>query len=158
MSDNITFARNLVKGKIAETIFAQMLRETHEFTVLEFGYEKIIPELIQQGFDVEDKTIKVLRTAPDFAVIDHGTREVLLIEVKYLREINPIFALQYANRMSESWNPSYLFLATMDGFYFDNIKTIIENNGAISRFTHPQISEEIQAQYLKILQDFEQGN
>jgi hypothetical protein len=27
MSKNITFARNLVKGKIAETIFAQMLRE-----------------------------------------------------------------------------------------------------------------------------------
>ena len=42
MSKNITFARNLVKGKIAEAIFAQMLRETKEFTVLEFGYEKIV--------------------------------------------------------------------------------------------------------------------
>jgi len=45
----ITFSRNLVKGKIAETVFAQMLRSTGEFTVLEFGYEKIIPELVQQG-------------------------------------------------------------------------------------------------------------
>ena len=34
----ITFSRNLVKGKIAETVFAQMLRSTGEFTVLEFGY------------------------------------------------------------------------------------------------------------------------
>lgn len=158
MSNNITFARNLVKGKIAETIFAQMLRETHEFTVLEFGYEKIIPELVQQGFDVESKTIKVLRTAPDFAVIDHGTREVLLIEVKYLREMNPAFVLQYATKMSESWNPSYLFLATSEGFYFDDIKKICENNGKITPFEHPQISSEVQAQYHKILRDFEQGN
>ena len=37
--NNVLFARNLVKGKIAETIFAQMLRETNQFTVLEFGYE-----------------------------------------------------------------------------------------------------------------------
>jgi len=45
------FARNLVKGKIAETIFAQMLRETGSFTVLEFGYEKIIPDLVGQGYE-----------------------------------------------------------------------------------------------------------
>ena len=45
---NITFARNLVKGKIAETVFAQMLRETKTYTVLEFGYEKVIPELLKQ--------------------------------------------------------------------------------------------------------------
>jgi hypothetical protein len=29
--NNIQFARNLVKGKIAETVFAQMLRETKAF-------------------------------------------------------------------------------------------------------------------------------
>ncbi|EKD23753.1 MAG: hypothetical protein ACD_81C00186G0007 [uncultured bacterium] len=155
MSDNVTFARNLVKGKIAETIFAQMLRETHEFTVLEFGYEKIISELVQQGFDIESKAIKVLRTAPDFAVIDHSTRAVLLIEVKYLREMNPTFMLQHAERMRESWNPSYIFLATGDGFYFDDIKTICDNKGEISRLEHSQIPEDLQARYHKILKDFE---
>lgn len=67
---NDNFARNLVKGKIAETIFAQMLRETRTFTVLEFGYEKIIPELVQQGYDENNIMLETLRTAPDFAVIN----------------------------------------------------------------------------------------
>ena len=51
MSTNITFARNLVKGKIAETIFAQMLRGAKDFTILEFGYEKIVPELVQNDYE-----------------------------------------------------------------------------------------------------------
>ena len=67
---NDKFARNLVKGKIAETIFAQMLREVRSFTVLEFGYEKIIPELVQQGYDENNIMLETLRTAPDFAVIN----------------------------------------------------------------------------------------
>ena len=153
--DNVTFARNLVKGKIAETIFAQMLRETKEFTVLEFGYEKIIPELVQQGYDENNITIETLRTAPDFAVINQISKKVKLIEVKYLRFLNFDYVLQYANKMHQSWNPSYLFIATLDGFYFDEIKTIIKNNGKISKLKHNQISSELQAKYLQILIDFE---
>lgn len=156
--DNIIFARNLVKGKIAETIFAQMFRETRDFTVLEFGYEKIIPELLQQGYNEKNITIETLRTAPDFAVIYHKTKEVRLIEVKYLRTLNSDYIIEYAKKMSQSWNPSYLFIATLDGFYFDEINTIIENNGKISPLKDPQITEEIQEQYHKILRDFEQGN
>lgn len=156
--DNIDFAKRLVKGKIAETIFAQMYRETHSFTVLEFGYEKLIPELVQQGYDENNKMLETLRTAPDFAVIDQETKEVKLIEVKYLRYLNPKFVLMDAERMHKSWNPSYLFIATLDGFYFDEINEIIKNNGNISQLEHPQISKEIQSQYLQILIDFEGGN
>lgn len=156
--DNILFARNLVKGKIAETIFAQMLRETREFTVLEFGYEKIIPELVQQGYDEGNITIETLRTAPDFAVINQKNRQVKLIEVKYLRTISSEYVLKYATKMSQSWNPSYLFIATLDGFYFDKIDVIIKNNGNISKLKHAQISKDLQEKYLKILTDFEKNN
>ena len=132
---NITFARNLVKGKIAETIFAQMLRETKDFTVLEFGYEKIIPELVQQGHDKKNNDIiETLRTAPDFAVINQKTKKVQLVEVKYMRNLNLKYVLEDAVRMSKSWNPSYLFIATLDGFYFDGIDDIINNGGKISMF------------------------
>lgn len=156
--NNINFARNLVKGKIAETVFAQMLRETGEFTVLEFGYEKVIPELIQSGISGEDEMIETLRTAPDFAVINRLTKEVRLIEVKYRKNIRPSDIARLAKRMSESWNPSYLFVASESGFYFDDIAKIIENNGEISPLKHPQISDELQSQYLKILNDFEKGS
>ena len=155
---NDNFARNLVKGKIAETIFAQMLRETRTFTVLEFGYEKIIPELVQQGYDENNIMLETLRTAPDFAVINQQTKEVRLIEVKYMRSLNFNYVLKDAERMSESWNPSYLFIATLDGFYFDEINKIIENNGEISQLEHPQITKEVQKRYLQILKDFEGRN
>ncbi len=155
---NIVFAKNLVKGKIAETIFAQMLRETKTYTVLEFGYEKVIPELVQQGYDDKNVTLETLRTAPDFAVINQKTKEVKLIEVKYMREINSKFILKYAQRMSESWNPSYLFIASLEGFYFDIINKIISNHGEISRLKNSQIPEDLQNQYLEILIDFEKNN
>lgn len=149
---NITFARNLVKGKIVETIFAQMLRDTGDFTVLEFGYEKIIPELVQQGYS---DIVETLRTAPDFVVINKTTKEVKLIEVKYQHILNIDYVLKDAQRMSQSWNPSYLFIATPEGFYFDEINTIIKNNGEISPLNHPQIEKDLQNKYLKILVDFE---
>ena len=157
-SKNIHFARNLVKGKIAETIFAQMLRETGQFTVLEFGYEKIIPDLVGQGYEENGGLVETLRTAPDFAVINHATHEVRLIEVKYQRVIDAAYVLRDAKRMHKSWNPSYLFIATLEGFYFDEINKIISNNGAITPLDHPQVSQELQANYLKILKDFEGTN
>lgn len=155
---NVSFARNLVKGKIAETIFAQMLRETQEFTVLEFGYEKVIPEIIQRGYNENNPTVKVLRTAPDFAVINQKTKSVELIEVKYMRNLNSKYVLEDAKRMHESWNPSFLFIATLTGFYFGDIKSIMENNGEINKLDDSQISKDLQDKYLQILIDFEGKN
>lgn len=154
---DIDFTKNLVKGRIAETVFAQMLRHSGEFTVLEFGYEKIIPELVQDGYNYKEKNgiIETLRTAPDFAVINKKNKEVHLIEVKYRHILNNKDILEIAKRMHQSWNPSYLFVATLDGFYFDEINKIIENDGNIKPLKHPQISKEIQEKYLNIIRDFE---
>ena len=156
--DTINFTRNLVKGRIAETIFSQMLRDAGVFTVLEFGYEKIIPDLLQYNHGHDDPVIETLRTAPDFAVINHETKEVRLVEVKYRRVMNNLIVKSCAEKMHASWNPSFLFLATLDGFYFDEVSKIIENNGHISRLVHPQLPAELQDEYLKILKDFEEDN
>lgn len=158
MSKSVTFARNLVKGKIAETIFAQMLRESGDFTVLEFGYEKIVPELVQEGYNENKETLEILRTSPDFAVINKKTKGVSLVEVKYLHRLNAEYVYRYAHRMAESWNPSFLFMATQEGFFFDEVSKIIQNNGVIAPLHHPQISPQIQEEYLKILRDFEADN
>ncbi len=151
---DINFARNLVKGKIAETVFAQMLRSTGAFTVLEFGYEKIIPELIGRK-STDDEMVETLRTAPDFAVINNKTKEVHLIEVKYRKELKNSDILSIAKRMSRSWNPSFLFVGTVDGFYFGNVKDIIKAKGKILPLVHPQIPKATQDIFLKILNDFE---
>jgi hypothetical protein len=154
------FARNLVKGKIAETVFAQMLREVGGFTVLEFGYEKVIPELLNKNLENKDvKAIQdIIRHAPDFAVINTKKRSVHLIEVKYQKRLSKKYILEDAERMHVSWNPSYLFIATLDGFYFDEITKIIKNDGDISPLDHPQIPHEVQERYLQILRDFESKN
>lgn len=102
--------------------------------------------------------LETLRTSPDFAVINKVTKEVRLIEVKYQHALNPGYVYRYAHRMSESWNPSFLFIATNDGFYFDDVRTICENEGKISPLEHPHIPKELQVQYLQILRDFEGGN
>ena len=151
----VTFARNLVKGKIAETVFAQMLRSTGEFTVLEFGYEKIIPELIGRGGKQNDQMVETLRTAPDFAVINNKTKEVHLIEVKYRNAVKDVDMLRIAKRMAESWNPSYLFVGSVGGFYFGNVKDIIKAKGKIKLLNHPQIPTKTQEHFLAILNEFE---
>ncbi len=135
-----------------------MFRESGNFTVLEFGYEKVIPEMIQQGFNESNPMIETLRTAPDFAVIDRDTRQVKLIEVKYQRSLSAEYTLKAANRMSQSWNPSYLFIATLDGFYMDEIANIVKNNGKIASLNHPKINIDLQDDYLQILKRFEQDN
>jgi hypothetical protein len=153
-NNEITFARNLVKGKIAETVFAQMLRSTGQFTVLEFGYEKIIPELAGRVKE-NDEMVEALRTAPDFAVINNKTKEVHLIEVKYRKSFSNSAVLTIAKRMSANWNPSYLFLASVEGFYFGEVKEIIKRKGKIDLLNHPQIPQKTQENFLKILNDFE---
>ncbi|MGE5298904.1 MAG: hypothetical protein ACM3KF_02585, partial [Acidobacteriota bacterium] len=150
-----SFTRNLVKGKIAETIFAQMFREAKKYTVLEFGYEKIIPELVQAGYNSNTGIVETLRSAPDFAVIDNEERHVKLIEVKYRNAVNNLEILDVAKRMHESWNPSWLFVCSLEGFYFDKVDKIIENNGHIDKLTNEIIPNTLQLRYLEILCDFE---
>lgn len=60
-------------------------------------------------------------------------------------------------RMQNSQDPLYPFLCMLDGFYFNNINRIVECGGQMGRLSAKSIPEETQAEYLKILQDFETG-
>lgn len=157
METELNFAHNLVKGKIAETVFAQMFRRTRRYTVLEFGYEKVVPELVQRGIRDNDGVMEALKTAPDFAVIDLQLKYVKLVEVKYRKQCNKLDILTIAKRMREAWNPSYLFIATLEGFYMDSVDTVVRREGNMNLLTFDVIPESVQKQYLKILKDFEDG-
>jgi hypothetical protein len=153
--DPVGFSRKLVKGRIAETLFEQMLRDTEKFTILAFGYENIVPELAHRQNDIHaQETMEIIRRAPDFAVINNMSHEVHLIEVKYLMDPRADRILKDAEKMVASWKPSYLFLATPMGFFFDKASTIVENKGVISPLSHPHISKEIQTKYIGLLNEF----
>ena len=151
----IDFSRKLIKGRIAETLFEQMLRDTECFTILAFGYERVLPELVhlRNGIHAQE-TMEIIRRAPDFAVINNKTHDVHLIEVKYMKHPETRWILEDADRMHKSWKPSYLFLATPNGFYFDKASTIVENKGVVSKLNHPHIPKEIQDKYTKLLNEF----
>ena len=50
-NDQIYFSEQLTKGRIAETLFEQMLRDAGGFTILAFGYESVLPELAHRQHD-----------------------------------------------------------------------------------------------------------
>lgn len=159
MSTALAFSKNLIKGRIAEVVFEQMFRSVKKFTVIPFGYERIIPEIARvQDRTTDSQTMGILRSAPDFALIDQDTRDVKLIEVKYRRKLDPQDILAVAKKIKASWNPSYLFLATLNGFYFDEVGVIIANNGAVQILPEEIIPKDTQKEYLQLLEDFEQDN
>lgn len=153
--DPVNFSRNLVKGRIAETLFEQMLRDAGGFTILAFGYESVLPELAHRQHDIQtEETMEIIRRAPDFAVINNESHEVHLIEVKYMKHPSKKFVLRAAKRMFESWKPSYLFLATPKGFFFDKAGDIVKHKGVIDPLSHPHIPNTLQDKYIKLLNEF----
>ena len=154
--NNIHFTHELIKGKIAELIFAQMIRSTDTYTILEFGYEKTLPSLAQMHpkSPATAETMEIIKRAPDFTIINHKSKEVHLIEVKYMHAIKQSNILRVARTIEKSWKRAALFLTSPSGFYFDTVENIIKNKGAITSFKHPQISQKIQSQYLELLNEF----
>jgi len=154
--NNIHFTHELIKGKIAELIFSQMIRSIDAYTILEFGYEKTLPTLAQMHPKSETtaETMEIIKRAPDFTLINHKTKEVHLIEVKYMRTLSKSNVLKVSRTIQHSWKRAALFIATPDGFYFDTVSDIIESKGNISPFKHPKIKAATQAEYLSLLNEF----
>ena len=151
----LEFSKQLIKGKITEMIFEQMLRDSGHFTVLGFGYEKVLPELMHKQQDIEaETTMEIIRRAPDFAVINNDSHDVHLIEVKFRANNFHAYVLEIAKKLHDSWKPAYLFLATPHGFYFGKGVEIIKENGHIKPLDHPQLPKELQEKYLGLLNQF----
>ncbi len=154
--NNIHFTHELIKGKIAELIFAQMVRSTDAYTILEFGYEKTLPSLAQMHpkSEATAETMEIIRRAPDFTIINHTSKEVHLIEVKYMHEIKASKVLASAKAIQKSWKRAALFIVSPGGFYFDSVESVIKNKGTIPVFKHSKIPQKVQAEYLKLVHEF----
>ncbi len=154
--NNIKFTHQLIKGKIAEIIFAQMVRSTGAYTILEFGYENTLPSLAQMYPKSESSaaTMEIIKRAPDFTIINHTNKEVHLVEVKYMHEIQKSAVLSTSKKIEKSWKQATLFIATPTGFYFDTVSTIIKNKGEISSFKHAKIPAKTQTEYIELLNFF----
>ncbi len=154
--NNIHFTHELIKGKIAELIFAQMIRSTGDHTILEFGYEKTLPTLAQMypKSQTTAETMEIIKRAPDFTIINHKSKEVHLIEVKYMKELKTSTVLRASRDIEKSWKQAALFVATPQGFYFGQVTEVIKGKGLIRAFKHKNIPLTSQNDYLKLLNEF----
>lgn len=150
----IDFSKQLIKGKVAELIFEQMFRRAKGYTVIPFGYESIIPELVQYA-EKEDRNglIENIRNAPDFALVSHDPKEVRLVEVKYRSSLNIEEVKQTAKRICEQWKLAWIFYATPYGFFFDFCANV-ESLESLTPLDESIISLEMQKEYIQLLKDF----
>ena len=153
---NIEFTRELIKGRIAETIFEQMFRESGMFTILRSGYEYTLPELAQYQHLVEIKAVIAnIKNAPDFVLISQDKTEVYLVEVKFCTRRDSKKIKEIVDQTLKIWNPSWLFVASPDGFFFEPCNDISMKNGEIGQLYPKWVELNMQAEYLKILKQFE---
>jgi hypothetical protein len=112
-----TFAHNLIKERIAETIFELMFRETKQFIVFHNGFEYTEEYLAQYRHNPEVKG--EIGGAPDFLLVKTVTEEsAYLVEVKYRRHVDAEELVIIAESIVKRWDHAYLFLITNRDFYF----------------------------------------
>lgn len=150
----IEFTQRVVKGRIAETIFEQMLLATGNYTVLKGGYENTMPLVAQISRELEDdKVLEGVKKSPDFILIDRHHPHVDFIEVKYRKDKDSTYIMENAQEIYEFWPHAKLFVATQEGFYMDTCENIIKYHN-IQPLSEDIVSSELQEDYLKILKQF----
>jgi hypothetical protein len=143
--DNNSFARNLVKGKIAETLFYLLFAEAGEFTITPFGYEHTIPALAQYHREVQiQQVLDIIRKTPDFVLMSQDKREVFFVEVKYRAIRHAEDTLRIAEDLARRWHPVWLFIASPDGFHFDSCTNVINAKGDIAPLNPSWATAEMQ--------------
>lgn len=148
--------RQLMKGKLAEVVFQHMFSENDFCTVIPFGYEHNTPLLAQYQHLIESNdALAHIRNAPDFILVKPDKTEIRLVDVKYRRAREPKRVLEIAQTIHKRWDTAWLFLATLDGFFFGPCNEIIEDQGEIRPLLTQWIRREIQDEYLELLREFE---
>lgn len=153
-----TFEHRLIKGRIAETIFEMMFRETKKFTVLHFGYEYTEPILSQYrnlaNMAVVQKVIDEVSKSPDYILVTEDKQQVYIVEVKFRQILKENELLEIAKKVFERYPICYVFLATLDNFYFDSVRNIINQKGFIKQLSIAWVTQELQEKNKKLVKEF----
>lgn len=155
MLKEIDFSRNLIKGRIAEVVFQQMIQNEDRYAVIPFGYEHTMPTLAQYQHLAEVQSImKNISDAPDFVLISKDHSGIYLVEVKYRSKIDPKDLKKCCDKLKKRWEHPWLFIATPTGFYCDLCKNILAT-GDIKTLPESWVKKIRQNSYLKLLNEFE---
>lgn len=151
---NIDFSRKLIKGRIAEVVFEQMIRTEGNYDVIPFGYEHTMPTLAQHRHISEvPKIIDNISEAPDFALLSKDKKNIFLVEVKFQRKLNLEEIVKSAEKLLKRWESPWMFIATPDGFYCTSCR-YITNDKRINEMSENWVKQEIQDAYKALLNEF----
>lgn len=155
-NDNqLNFSRQLIRGRITETVFEQMIRSEGRYDVIPFGYEHTVPTLAQYQHLTEIRQVMdKIADAPDFALVSGDKKEVYLVEVKFRSTLDSAELKSQAEKMTARWNPSWLFVATPNGFFCAPCSAIAKD-GTISRLSESWVTADRQSEHLALLNEFE---
>jgi hypothetical protein len=92
--------------------------------------------------------------APDFALVSNDKEKVYLVEVKYRTRLNNNDLREVASKLLKRWNPSWVFVATPNGFFCEPSSSIVEK-GSINNLSDSWVNIERQSEYLALLCEFE---
>lgn len=154
------FSRDLIKGRIAETIFERMFVESGNFIVVPFGYEKTVNFLTQVNINKgkEKEALETVQNMPDYILINKRSEDIFLVEVKYRREKNYENIRKGANKITrKGWEKVWYFLATPEGFYFSRCADLIKDPRSIddNKLSESKVAKKKQESYLEMLKEFE---
>lgn len=144
--------KNVMKGRATETVFEEMFGNKDRYRVLHFGFEYVSPELTQAVRDRTDPTFKMISKTPDFILHDLVDKRLYLVEAKYRSAISNSEILKTAVTLKErGWTLAKLFIASTDGFYYDDVEQIIKNSGVCQKLSEDVIPKATQDKYLSEL-------
>lgn len=154
-AQHIDFTKQLIKGRIAETLFEVLFRQEIGMELIPYGYEYNTPLLLAKKYKSPENedTLNSIRHSPDFIIVDQDGI-IKLVEVKYRKNFDEKENLKTVKEIFDSSNHAWLFLVTHEGFYFEKCKSIIEHNGQIDKLSASIIDDEIQREYLQLLNEF----
>ncbi len=152
---SVNFEYNLIKGRIAESVFETMFHATKKFTVLRFGYESTVSMLAQyRNIATKTEVIEQVSGSPDFVLVTEDRKQVYFVEVKYRALMDDGEMLAIAKKLSMRWGLCYLFVISTDGFFFSPIHSIVNNCGRVEKLPTRWVSKSLQNQYFALAQDF----
>lgn len=107
-------ASNMIKGRIAEAIVEEMLKES-EYKVYRFGYEGLLQNLTQTDKMNSNTVSEKIWSMPDFIVIDKDGK-ASFIEVKFSKDGR--ISGRWKRRVENHWSDGRLILVTLEEPYF----------------------------------------
>jgi hypothetical protein len=144
--------KKLFNQKITEHIFQYMFREAGKYTVIPIGYEATAEELEPyKRHAYVRKVLDNLKAAPDFVLISKDKTDVIVVEVEYIAKAEPEDIGDMVHTVLRRWDPSYVFIATQTGFYFDSCNSVKAENGHIKLLSEHWVKMDMQHKYLELL-------